>query len=80
MNNSRVAFKVCDKGEKNPVGNTKITCHLIFDLKLDMTRESRYVEGGHLTDVPTYMTYSSVISRDTVSIGFIMATLKILYV
>ena len=32
--------------------------------------------GGHLTDVPTYMTYSSVVSRDTVRIGFLMAALN----
>ena len=36
--------------------------------------------GGHITDVPTYMTYSSVVSRDTVCIGFLMAALNNLYV
>ena len=76
MKNSRVAFRLCEKGEKAPVGFTEITCHLIFDLKLDMTRKARYVAGGHLTDVPTYMTYSSVVSRDTVRIGFLMAALN----
>jgi hypothetical protein len=76
MTNSRVAFKLKERGEKAPVGYTQITCHLIFDLKLDMTRKARYVAGGHLTDVPTYMTYSSVVSRDTVRIGFLMAALN----
>ena len=76
MTNSRVAFKLREKGEKAPVGYTQITCHLIFDLKLNMTRKARYVAGGHLTDVPTYMTYSSVVSRDTVRIGFLMAALN----
>ena len=75
MKNSRVDFKLCKKGEKAPVGHTKITCHKIFDLKIDMTKKARYVAGGHLTDVPTYMTYSSVVSRDTVCIGFLMASL-----
>ena len=51
MKNSRVAFKLCEKGEKVTVGHTKITCHLIFDLKLDMTRKARYVPGEYLTDV-----------------------------
>ena len=41
-----------------------------------MTRKARYVAGGHLTDVPTYMTYSSVVSRDTVRIGFLVAALN----
>ena len=76
MNNSCVNFKLCEKGEKAPIGHTKITCHLIFDLKIDIKRKAQYVAGGHLTDVPTYMTYSSVVSRDTVLIGFLVATLN----
>lgn len=74
--NSRVAFKLLDRGEPPPVGFTEITCHLVFDLKLDMTRKARYVAGGHLTDVPTHMTYSSVVSRDTVRIGLLVAALN----
>ena len=31
---------------------------------------------GHLTYVPTYMTYYSVVIDDTVLIGFLMATLN----
>ena len=76
MKNSRVAFKLLERGEKPPVGHKEITCHIIFDLKLDMTRKARYVAGGHLTDVPSSMTYSSVVSRDTVRIGFLVAALN----
>ena len=76
MKNSRVAFKLLEQGEKPPVGHKEITCHLIFDLKLDMTRKARYVAGGHLTDVPSSMTYSTVVSRDTVRIGFLVAALN----
>ena len=76
MENSRVAFDLLARGEPPPVGFTEITCHLVFDLKLDMTRKARYVAGGHLTDVPTSMTYSTVVSRDTVRIGFLIAALN----
>ena len=76
MKNSRVAFHLLEKGEKAPVAHTEITCHLIFDIKLDLTRKARYVAGGHLTDVPANMTYSSVVSRDTVRIGFLIAALN----
>ena len=76
MINSRVAFKLLERGERPPVGHKEITCHIIFDLKLDMTRKARYVAGGHLTSVPTSMTYSSVVSRDTVRIGFLIAALN----
>ena len=76
MDNSRIAFRLLERGESPPRGYKEITCHLIFDLKLDMTRKARYVAGGHLTTVPTYMTYSSVVSRDTVRIGFLVAALN----
>lgn len=76
MKNARVAFQVLGRDDRPPPGFTEITCHLIFDLKLDMTRKARYVAGGHLTDVPPSMTYSSVVSRDTVRIGFLMAALN----
>ena len=73
MKNSRVAFKLCEKEDKYPVGQTKITCHLIFDLELDIKQKAQYVAGDHLNDVPTYTTYSSV---DTVRIRFLMDALN----
>ena len=76
MKNSRIAFELKPRGERAPVGYKEITCHLIFDLKMDMTRKARYVAGGHLTDVPTSMTYSSVVSRDSVRIGLLIAALN----
>ena len=41
-----------------------------------MAQKARYVAGGHLTDVFTYIAYSSVVSRDTVCIGFLMDALN----
>ena len=73
--NSRMKFKLLERGEPPPVGVKEITCHLIFDLKLDMTQKARYVPGGHLTEVLTHMTYSSVVGRETVRIGILMAAL-----
>ena len=34
--NSRIPFKLLYRNGKPPVVYTKITCHLVFDLKLDM--------------------------------------------
>jgi hypothetical protein len=59
-----------------PIGYKHITCHLIFDVKSDLTRKARYVAGGHLTDPPKESTYSSVISRDSVRIAFTLAALN----
>ena len=36
---------------------------------------ARLVAGGHMTDPPSFITYSSVVSRDSVRISFLLAAL-----
>jgi hypothetical protein len=43
---------------------------------MDFTRKARFCAGGHTTDTPAAMTYSSVVSRDSVRIGFMLAALN----
>ena len=43
---------------------------------MDFTRKARFVAGGHTTEAPTSITYSSVVSRDSVRIGFLIAALN----
>ena len=62
MTNVEIAFKFLDDGTQVPIGFKKITCHIIFDVKFDLTR-ARYVGGGHLTSVSPSMSYSSVVSQ-----------------
>ena len=76
MGNVEIAFKFLDDGSKLPIGFKKITCHLIFDVKFDLTRKARYVGGGHLTQVSPSLSYSSVVSRDSVRIMFLVAALN----
>ena len=65
-------LKISERNGKAPVGYTKITCHLVFDLNLDMARKYWYVAGGHLIDIPTHMTYLIFMSHDTVRIRSLM--------
>ena len=51
MTNNRVDFQVLEADEQPPVGYTEITCHLIFDVKMDLIRKARYVAGGHVSDL-----------------------------
>jgi hypothetical protein len=76
MDAVEVAFKFNSIGEKPPPGYKKITCHIIFDVKFDLTRKARYVAGGHLTDPPTHMTFATVVSRDSVRICLTVAALN----
>ena len=49
---------------------------MIFDVKMDFTRKARLVAGGHMADTPASLTYSSVVSRDSVRLGLLLAALN----
>ncbi len=76
MQNVRVAFDFKGKGDSSPPGFKFIPLHVVFDVKMDFTRKARLVAGGHVTDPPTSLTYSSVVSRESVRIAFLVAALN----
>jgi len=76
MKNNAVAFKFLGEDEQVPVGSQWIPFHMIFDVKCDFTRKARFIAGGHWTEVPTQLTYSSVVTRDSVRIAFLIAALN----
>ena len=77
LKNVMVAFKLLEDGEQLPVGSKLIPYHIIFDVKLDLTRKARLVAGGHRNkSVPSYTTFSTVASRDSVRIIFLLAALN----
>jgi hypothetical protein len=59
--------------EPSMIGFQEIRCHVIFDVKMDFTRKARFVAGGHTTDTPGSITYSSVVSRDSIRLAFLIA-------
>ena len=72
----------CEKWEESeakiPPGYQKIKCHFIFDIKMseNFRRKARLVANGNETDTPASLTYSSVVSRDSVRIALTIATLN----
>ena len=75
MKNVRVAFQILDDDDAIPVGYKHLSVHLIFDVKMDMTRKARLVADGHKTSDPVGSTYSGVVSRDSVRIALTYAAL-----
>ena len=85
MKNVRVAFKLFDESitneeaikELKQKGYQQIDCHMIFDANMgeNFRRKARMVAGGHKTSTPSSLTYSSVVSRDSVRLAFLIATL-----
>ena len=76
MTNVAVAFHILDHGEEDPVGYEHINCHLIFDVKMEFRRKSRFISGGHTTNPPAESTYAGVVSREIVRISFTLAALN----
>jgi hypothetical protein len=76
MKNNNSAFEILPNGTKVPVGYKQIRCHMIFDIKMDFTRKARFVAGGHLTDPPKETVYSSVVTRESVRIFFLICALN----
>jgi hypothetical protein len=75
MQNVKPAFEFRDN-DKIPIEYKKIDCQMIFDIKIDLTREARLVASGHQTDVPKESVFSSVVSRDSVRIALTIASLN----
>ena len=79
IKNTRIEFEKLDgvtpdetrKGKIKP-GYEHINVHMIFDTKMygKFTRKARLVADSHTTAPPSSITYSSVVSRDSVRIAF----------
>jgi Reverse transcriptase (RNA-dependent DNA polymerase) len=66
------AIKILDEGATAPIGFQQI----LFDVKLDFTRNARFLAGGHVTNPPSTQTNASVVSRESVRIALLIAALN----
>ena len=79
MANVRPAFEKWEKSDSDlPPGYQKIKCHFIFDVKMgeNFRRKARLVANGNETEAPASLTYSSVVTRDSVRIALLLASLN----
>ena len=76
MTNVGIAFEVLDEGAKPPVGWSKVTGHLVWDVKMDFTRKARWVLDGHKTPDIVGLMYAGVVSRESIRIAFTYAALN----
>jgi Reverse transcriptase (RNA-dependent DNA polymerase) len=70
------AVKIFEEGSIAPIGYQQIPCHIVFDIKMDFTRKARFVAGGHVTHPPSTQAYASVVSRESVRIVLLLASLN----
>ena len=77
LRNVLVVFKLLEDDDYLPVGSNKIPYHFIIDVKFDLIMKAFLVAGGHRNkEVPAYITYSTVASRDSIRIAFFLAGLN----
>ena len=75
MKNVMPAFQFTKDG-KIPIRHKHIDCHMIFDIKMDLTQKAWLVAEGHQMDPPKESVYSSIISKDSVRIILMIAALN----
>ena len=71
-----MAFKINEEGKVEPVGYKNIKVHWVFDVKMDLTRKSRLLAGGYMTNPEGSLIYLLVVSKDTVRIALTVAELN----
>jgi hypothetical protein len=76
MENLKVAFDILPHGKKAPVGYTKSSGHLVFEVRMTLERKARWVKDGHRTKNPENSTYAGVVSRESVRIALLYAALN----
>jgi hypothetical protein len=70
MQNVRVAFDIKDHATKPPPGYEYVDLMMVYDIKMDYTWKARLCARGDQTEPPKEITYSSVVSRESIRIAF----------
>ena len=78
MKNVRIAFDTYDGDIDELFGYQFVKCHMIFDINMgeNFRRKARMVAGGRMNTSPSPLTYSSVVSKDSVRIALTIAALN----
>lgn len=76
MDNVMIAFEVLGDDDVLPKNSKLLGVHMVFTVKMDLTRKARLVADGHRTPDPDFTTYAGVVSRETVRIALTYAALN----
>ena len=69
MHNFIISFEILDCDHHVTVGCKKITGNMVLDVKVDFTRNARWVLDGNRTPDPEGSLYARVVSRDPITIS-----------
>ena len=61
MENLKVTFDVMEDGTKIPVGHSKTSGYLVFDVSMKLERKARWVNDEHRTPTPEWPKFYEVV-------------------
>ena len=71
------AFDIKPEGALQPVGYMMIKVHIVYDVKMStLEHKARLVAAGFMSDPPSLVMYSSIVSCESVRIAFLLASLN----
>ena len=70
------ALRILEDNDTVPPGYKKIDLMTVFDVKMDLTRKARICARGDQTEPPLSVTYASVVTRESIRLGFMLAALN----
>lgn len=70
MHDAWISFEIIDDGISMHIGHKKVTCYLVFDVKMEFTRKARWALDRHKTPAPEVSACTSVVSRESARIAF----------
>lgn len=70
------ALWLLSANEKVPVGSQKVNLMIIFDVKMDLTRKAQICACGDQTEAPSSVTYATIVSRDSICLALLIASLN----
>ena len=73
----KIIFDIMLDGECVPNCYKQISCHIIFDVKMEDFRcKAKIVADGHMTKIPKCQIYSSVVSSETFCLALTISALN----
>ncbi|CAJ1931864.1 unnamed protein product, partial [Cylindrotheca closterium] len=70
------ALRILGPNEPVPPAYTCIDLITVFDVKMDLTQKARICAQGDQTDPPLLVAYASVVTCESICIGFLLASLN----
>ena len=77
MKNVKVEFNILYGNEKIPPEHHFMRCHMIFDININTFKsKSGYVAGTQMTETPSSITYTIVVSHEIICIELMVDALN----